>query len=103
MSAETFLVVGWPSCKFYQKAVNELKSRGKKVVTLDERQYGQAVCGELPTWNGNGGPGWRSPHVFRYIGGSNDLEQYLRGESSLVSGPATIQGCREILGKIICS
>ena len=97
MSEETYVVVGWPSCRYYQQAVQQLKQKGKKVIVLDEKQVGPILCKELSTWSGNGGSGWRSPHIFKYIGGSADLNKYLSMPNSSLP-----QGCREILGRVIC-
>jgi len=96
---DTWVVVGWPECRYYQKAVASLQKRGQRVIALNEREYGLLLLNQIPTWKGNSMKNqnsWRSPHIFKYIGGANDLETYL-GETR-----TSTQGCREILGKIIC-
>ncbi len=80
-----FLIIGWPECPFYQKAIQEFQSRGMQFTTLDERTYGPVLCKDLPTY-GQGMDRWRSPHIFQYVGGSSDLEnQMISSHDQLLS------------------
>lgn len=107
--SESFLVVGWESCPSLQKAIEDLKFNGKTYKFLDENQYGSVLLSDIPTWSGNGGTGWRSPHIFKmtsngnltgmtYIGGSSDLEKYFIKENQ----KEKTKRCRMLLGRIIC-
>ena len=107
--SESFLVVGWESCPYAQKAIEDLKLNGKRYEFLDERKYGPVLLSDIPNWSGNGGAGWRSPHIFKmtsngdvtgmdYIGGSSDLERYFIKQNQ----SEKLKRCRRFLGRVIC-
>lgn len=78
-----FLVIGWTTCPYTKRAMEELRLQGHEVVFLDEKDHGREFLATQSNWAGNtliGKSGkWRAPHIFQldYVGGSSQVSSWL--------------------------
>ena len=93
MSSEKYVIFGWPNCGYAQRARRYAEQNDLDYTFVDTSRGAPAFLKQLSTYGS--GPGrWQSPHIFRYVGGS---EEFSDGGSAALHA-----GCRRTLDGIIC-
>ena len=92
MSADKYVIFGWPNCGYAKRARKYAEQNGLDYTFVDTSRDAPAFLKQLPTY-GSGAGRWQSPHIFRYVGGA---EEFGGG------GAGSHAGCRRTLDGIIC-
>lgn len=71
---DTIVIFGWPNCHFAKQAIQKAKDNGVKFIFVDTtKNNNYDFINKL-------GNSWKSPHIFKYIGGSEDFENMINSE-----------------------